>query len=58
MYKRSTLAVEIESVIIMIGPVIGYTAIQSMGKRSRYIDILLFLHEQIIQRTPDKRTMG
>jgi ribulose-bisphosphate carboxylase large chain len=43
-YERSALAVEIGSVIIMIDLVIGYAAIQSMGKWSRYADTLLHLH--------------
>jgi ribulose-bisphosphate carboxylase large chain len=44
MYERGNLAVEIGSVITMIDLVVGYTAIQSMAKWSRYNDIILHLH--------------
>jgi ribulose-bisphosphate carboxylase large chain len=44
MYERGNLAVEIGSVITMVDLVVGYTALQSMAKWSRYNDILLHLH--------------
>jgi ribulose-bisphosphate carboxylase large chain len=44
MYERAEFAKELGSVIIMIDLVIGYTAIQSMGKWARRNDMVLHLH--------------
>merc|ERR1711972_772938 len=44
MYERANFAKDLGSVIVMIDLVIGYTAIQSMGKWSRKYDVLLHLH--------------
>jgi ribulose-bisphosphate carboxylase large chain len=44
MYKRSELAKETGSTIIMIDLVIGYTAIQSMANWARQNDMILHLH--------------
>jgi ribulose-bisphosphate carboxylase large chain len=44
MYERADFEKELGSVIVMIDLVIGYTAIQSMGKWSRKYDVLLHLH--------------
>jgi ribulose-bisphosphate carboxylase large chain len=44
MYERAEFAKEIGSVIIMIDLVIGYTAIQSMGKWARKNNMVLHLH--------------
>jgi ribulose-bisphosphate carboxylase large chain len=44
MYERAELAKELGSVIIMIDLVIGYTAIQSMGRWARRNDMILHLH--------------
>jgi ribulose-bisphosphate carboxylase large chain len=44
MYERANLCVELGSVIVMIDLVIGYTAIQTMGKWSRENDCILHLH--------------
>merc|ERR1711972_1260835 len=44
MYERANFAKDLGSVIVMIDLVIGYTAIQSMGKWSRANDVILHLH--------------
>jgi ribulose-bisphosphate carboxylase large chain len=44
MYERANFAVELGSIIVMIDLVIGYTAIQSMGKWARENDCILHLH--------------
>jgi ribulose-bisphosphate carboxylase large chain len=44
MYERAEFAKELGSVIVMIDLVIGYTAIQSMGKWARRNDMVLHLH--------------
>jgi ribulose-bisphosphate carboxylase large chain len=44
MYERADFAKELGSIIVMIDLVIGYTAIQSMGKWARKTDMLLHLH--------------
>jgi ribulose-bisphosphate carboxylase large chain len=44
MYERAEFAKELGSAIIMIDLVIGYTAIQSMGKWARRNDMILHLH--------------
>ena len=44
MYERSNFAKDLGSVIVMIDLVIGYTAIQTMGKWSRDNDVILHLH--------------
>jgi ribulose-bisphosphate carboxylase large chain len=44
MYERADFAVSLGSIIVMIDLVIGYTAIQSMGKWSRDNDCILHLH--------------
>ncbi len=44
MYERAEFAKELGSCIIMIDLVIGYTAIQSMGKWARKNDMILHLH--------------
>lgn len=44
MYERAEFAKELGSVIIMIDLVIGYTAIQSMGKWARKNGLILHLH--------------
>ncbi len=44
MYERAEFAKELGSAIVMIDLVIGYTAIQSMGKWARRNDMILHLH--------------
>src|SRR5499427_1905371 len=44
MYERADFAKELGSVVVMIDLVIGYTAIQSMGKWARKNDLILHLH--------------
>jgi len=44
MYERSEFCYELGSVIVMIDLVIGYTAIQTMGKWCRKRDMILHLH--------------
>merc|ERR1711943_29229 len=44
MYERADFALSLGSIIVMIDLVIGYTAIQSMGKWSRDNDMILHLH--------------
>jgi ribulose-bisphosphate carboxylase large chain len=44
MYERAEFAKELGSVVIMIDLVIGYTAIQSMGKWARRNNTILHLH--------------
>ena len=44
MYERAEFAKELGSIIVMIDLVIGYTAIQSMGKWARKTDMILHLH--------------
>ena len=44
MYERAEFAKELGSGIVMIDLVIGYTAIQSMGKWARRNDMVLHLH--------------
>jgi ribulose-bisphosphate carboxylase large chain len=44
MYERANFAKDLGSIIVMIDLVIGYTAIQSMGKWARDYDMILHLH--------------
>jgi ribulose-bisphosphate carboxylase large chain len=44
MYERAEFAKDLGSCIVMIDLVIGYTAIQSMGKWARKNDMILHLH--------------
>ncbi len=44
MYERAEFAKDLGSAIVMIDLVIGYTAIQSMGKWARRNDMILHLH--------------
>ena len=44
MYERADFAKQLGSAIVMIDLVIGYTAIQSMGKWARRNDMILHLH--------------
>jgi ribulose-bisphosphate carboxylase large chain len=44
MYERAEFAKELGSNVVMIDLVIGYTAIQSMGKWARRNDMILHLH--------------
>nr|YP_010337340.1 ribulose-1,5-bisphosphate carboxylase/oxygenase large subunit [Pulvinaster venetus]UNJ16925.1 ribulose-1,5-bisphosphate carboxylase/oxygenase large subunit [Pulvinaster venetus] len=44
MYERAEFSKEVGSIICMIDLVIGYTAIQSMGKWARKNDMILHLH--------------
>ena len=44
LYERADFARDLGSTIIMIGLVIGYTAIQSMSKWARKNDMILHLH--------------
>merc|ERR1712217_994399 len=43
-YERAEFCKDLGSIIMMIDLVIGYTAIQSMGKWSRKYDVILHLH--------------
>ena len=48
MYERAEFSKEVGSIITMIDLVIGYTAIQTMGKWARKNDMILHLHLSLI----------